>query len=238
MDSLPLRPTSAQVRSLLLSDHSSTRAQFVASFEPEIVGLSEAVTAALASYRDLDDQVATDLRVATVTAFVFTAINAIVSSSQLLLSGMLIPAGNLMRQFGEATAMALLCSSPKLDYYNRFKASPKTFPVHDAVGFAARKTARRELAIDEAAWLRFADINKFYDRFSHPTQLAIASQFMFSSKGMLIVGGEFDVAKTDQYRIELTRRRSAAETLASATQALVAIFLKRRQGAQPHDPPA
>jgi hypothetical protein len=36
---------------------------------------------------------------------------------------------------------------------------------------------------------------------------------MFSSAGMNSIGGEFDVAKSEQYRIELVRRRSAADLL-------------------------
>lgn len=231
IDSFPLRPTSAEVRELLLNDHASTRTQFVSHFGVELSALSEALTAAFVAYRDLDDQVRGELRVATVLGFVFTALNSVVTSSQLLLSGMLIPAGNLMRQYGEATAMALLCSNPKLDTFDRFDAARKTFPVHDAMHLAARKAALRELDINEDDWARFTEINKFYDRFSHPTQLAVASQFMFSRSGMIVLGGEFDSAKVDQYRIEFARRRSAAEVLTSTTRAILKALLVRRNPA-------
>jgi len=61
----------------------------------------------------LDQAVGTNRRIATVT-FVCTATDSLIPSVQLLLSGMPIPSGNLMRQHAEATAMALLCSSPDL----------------------------------------------------------------------------------------------------------------------------
>jgi len=221
LDALPERPSQGEIRSILLRDHSSARAKFVDHFPKEIDAISLALVDVFNRYRDLDVAVGQNIRIATVTAFVFTAANSLVTSVQLLLSGMLIPSGNLMRQYAEASSMALLCSSPALDAFDRFSKNPKTFPVHDSLILVARKHAQRALSVDGPKWKQFMELTKFYDQLSHSTVLALYSQFMFSSPGWLTVGGEFDPGKTKEYGIELTRRVSAAQVLAAMAQELV-----------------
>ncbi len=204
-----------------MSDHASVRGQFASYFAAEIDAIARGLADVLNRYRDLDTAVGKNRRIGTVTAFVYTAANSLLTSVQLLLAGMLIPSGNLMRQYGEATAMALLCSSPALDVFDRVDGSPKTFPVHESLTLVARKRALRALQIDGKAWQGFMSITKFYNDLSHPSVLALYSQFMFAKRGWLILGGEFDQGKLKEYRIELTRRISGARVLASLTEDLV-----------------
>ena len=75
--------------------------------------------------------------------------------------------------------------------------------------------------MNEAAWLNFSNITRFYSSLSHPTALAVTSQFMLGRDGWLSIGGQFDPAKTEQYRVELVRRRSGAQVLVQAGEALV-----------------
>jgi hypothetical protein len=133
---------------------------------------------------------------------------------------MLIPAGHLMRQYGEATAMALLCSSPDLDTFSRLEQSPGEFPAHDSLRLVNRRRTRALLDISADAWQEFMVISGFYDKYSHASELALASQFMFSRSGWLAIGGEFDDAKRPQYQIELRRRVSASHVLTGLTQEL------------------
>ncbi len=213
MEAMPLRPSADQVRSLVLSDHSHTRQQFIDHFGAELDSLVASLARAFGAYRDVDDQSGLGTRASYVAAFFFTALNCLVTSSQLFLAGMLIPAGNLMRQYGESVAMALLCSAPQLDVLARLERDPKRFPIHTSLDLVNRRAARRALAVDHDGWERFHGITKWYDNFSHPSLLVLQSQIMFSSEGMNSIGGEFDGAKTEQYRIELVRRRSAADLL-------------------------
>lgn len=219
----PNRPSKSDTLSLILKDHSPVMRQFREEFGSAIDGVSASLVKAFHGYRDIDDRIRGDLRAATVTAFFFTALNSLVQSTQLLLVGMLVPSGNLMRQYGEASAMAVLCSASGLDIFERFSENRTTFPVHDSLGILKRKTTRRVIPLDPDAWDRFAELTKFYDKFSHPTSLAVASQFMFGATGMLSLGGEFDPAKVDQYRIEIERRRSASEVLGELAGYLVGV---------------
>jgi hypothetical protein len=221
VDTFPANPAKKDVRALILSNHDSVRGQFVAQFGNEIDLISTNLADVLNRYRDLDNAVGKNRRIAMVTAFVYAAANSLLTSSQLLVSGMLIPSGHLMRQHAEAVAMALLCSSPKLDVFERMDKSPKTFPVHESLTMVGRKRSIQALNIDGKAWQEFVNITKFYDDLSHPSVLAVYSQFMFAKRGWLILGGEFDQGKVKEYGIELRRRSSAAKVLASLAEELV-----------------
>lgn len=221
MNTFPANPSKADVRGLILSNHDSVRAQFVAQFGQEIDLIAANLADVLNGYRELDNSVGKNRRVAMVTAFVYAAANSLLTSSQLLVSGMLIPSGHLMRQHAEAVAMALLCSSPKLDVFERMDKNPKTFPVHESLTMVSRKRSLQALAIDGKPWQEFVNISRFYDDLSHPSVLAVYSQFMFSNRGWLILGGEFDNGKLKEYGIEMKRRSSAAKVLASLADELV-----------------
>ena len=57
---------------------------------------------------------------------------------------------------------------------------------------------------------RFA---KFYDKFSHPTLMTIASYSSFADPEKRYIGGYFDHAKIEQYRIEVVSRVNLAGVL-------------------------
>ncbi len=65
--------------------------------------------------------VSADQRAAWVEMFLFAAFNSVLTSAHLLLSGFLIPSGNLMRQFGEACAIAMLASHRKINMLERLE---------------------------------------------------------------------------------------------------------------------
>lgn len=209
---LPLRPTTEEVRGLILADHANTRALYVGAFEPEIASLSDALTRAFLVNRAIDDLVR-DARTGHIAAFYLYALNSLVSSSQLLVSGMLVPSGNMMRQYGESLATAMLFCF-QFDFYERYTRNPQQFSVKDSIKHVGKFMARRSSSANRTAWKTFARITKFYDQFSHASARAVASQLIFASRGRLVtIGGGFDPAKLHQYRIEFVRRRSAADVL-------------------------
>lgn len=213
------------LRQLLFSDGEAVRQQFCERFPDLVEQLIDGLWEAFQQYRELDALVAQDKRLATVVAFYYTALNSLFTSGYLLLIGLLVPAGNLMRHFGEAVAMALLCCDARLDAYDRFTAGLETFPITSAVDRVNRKRTQEILEVDAAAWASFRELTKFYDKYSHASFLSVASQFMFDRPGFLAFGGEFDPSKHDSYHVELTRRTTAAAGLAGLGE-----YLVERQG--------
>jgi hypothetical protein len=197
-----------------MSDHAHVRARFVTEFSTEIDGIVRALTEAYAAYRRLENTVLLDHRSAYVQGFAYAALNSVITSTNLFLVGLQLPSGNLMRQYGEATAMALLCSHPKIDVLARVRKDADSFPYHKAIQLVSREDNRKLLDLKGPEWKTFGEIAKFYDRFSHASFFAVASQTMFDQPGMLIVLGDFDPQKIDAYRIEVKRRQTAATVLA------------------------
>src|SRR5690242_15037331 len=99
-----------QIRALILDDHRRTRANFMALLGPELDIAIAACTGAYNTWIEFDRSVAYDPRTAMVATFCYTAVNSLLTSLHLLVSGLVVPSGNLMRHYGEAVAMALLCS--------------------------------------------------------------------------------------------------------------------------------
>lgn len=217
---LPDDPNAEELRALLLDDGAATRLRFCNTFPTEIEALVQALLAGFQAYRRLDQKVAPDRRRATIVAFYYTALNCVLSSSQLLLAGYLAAAGHLMRHFTEATALCLLFSHPGIDAYDRLCRNHKTFPYHTALELVNRQRNRKLLSIDGDRWRAFMELASFYDPHSHASFFTVSANLLLSQTGMLGIGGEFDPAKLPAYRWELERRVQALHILVEVEPAL------------------
>lgn len=217
---LPEDAGETEIRDLLFRGHGDVRDAFAEAFAEEINECIRAVAEAYSVYRAFEREAPKTKRTAQVQAFVYTALNSLVTSLYLLMSGMLTPAGHLMRQYAEATAMALLCSSPALMTFARFEKEGKRYPIHDALRDVNKKKNRQILDINADGWKTFIEIANFYDQFSHASPLVISAQMMLDRPGMLVLLGDYDTEKSDVYRFEFTRRRSAAVALEQLIVAL------------------
>ena len=109
--------------------------------------------------------------------------------------------------------MALLCSHHAIDVLQRLDRDPKAFPVQDAVRLVQKSRNARLLKVDTAGWQAFQAITEWYDKYSHASALTVATQMMLDQIGDLILGGEFDPGKADEYRKELQLRVSSMTRL-------------------------
>ncbi len=215
----PYDVSEAQIRRELLSNHSHVRGEFLDHFKAEIDELGAALYQAIARLRKFGERVGAkpDLRGAWVEAFLFSALNNVLSSGQLFIAGFPQPAGNLMRAYGESAAMALLLSLPETRVLQRLERDLNKFPVHQALELVERKHNRealKRLGLGRKAWSDFKRITKWYDSYSHPSVFAITGMRKFAKPRAVILGSGFDEAKVAKvYPPELHRRISAAEHL-------------------------
>lgn len=203
----------------LLSGNRRTQRRFWRRFGDEITAVSDALSKVTSRAHRLESAVPLSERSAWVQMFLFMCFDSLFTSSQLLVSGFLVPSGNLMRQFQEAVAMALLCSHRRLSTYDEFVASPDAFRVDRAMRRIGEPEVARQLAIDLVAWANFQEHLKFYHKYSHASALAAASRFMQEGPDGLAYGGEYDPGKEFAYEKELRSRASAAEMLLSVIDA-------------------
>ena len=199
--------------SIVVECDEDTRRQFLDLFTDEIDGVVDGLMEAYAAIHDSTPSLQDDLRAAWIEGFLYSALDCIATSTKLLLMGMAIPAGNLMRQFGEACAMALLCSHQDLDVVQRLQ-SEHGYPTHKAIDAITTKKNRDVLDVDAEGWETFTEITKWYSRFSHASRMGVAANLLFGDEGGYLIGGGFDEEKTEEYRKELRLRGSACQVLA------------------------
>jgi hypothetical protein len=207
---LPYQLSPEEIAVALQSDHSDVRARFKLQFPDLHEQLLIAAQDAYTSFRGFSQDLQPDLRAAWVEAFAFAAYNAAMTSSNLLLAGLLIPSGNLMRHYGEATAMALLCAHTDTQVLEQIEKD-RRYNVQRAVAKVKQAKNRRRLRIDAKGWETFERITSWYDQYSHSSVFAVASLHI-NAGGMTLIT-EFDEGKTGSYAGELTLRASAFRKL-------------------------
>jgi hypothetical protein len=100
-------------------DNQEVRSQFISHFNEEIEAFIPTMASAYEAWQKYDTTVGTDRRRAYVAAFLFNALNNLLASMTLFISGYSIPSGNLVRQTLEAIFTAILCSCKKLQVYQQ-----------------------------------------------------------------------------------------------------------------------
>jgi hypothetical protein len=208
----------SEIRAIVWASNEYTQTLFRKHFGEEIERAIQILGDAYTSFQTLESAVFLDERTATVQMFIHVAIGSVVASIHHLVSGYPIAAGNMMRHFTEATAMALMCSDESTGIYQRYIADQNAFPVHKSPEMLRRKPIKKalkaSLSFDSEAWETVLDIAKLYDTLSHVSPTTLGFHMLFTEGGGLVVGSEFDPEKLSEYRSDVSRRRSAAESLA------------------------
>jgi hypothetical protein len=200
------------VRGILLSGNEETRQKFLQHFGPEIENFVSEMVRAYNRLQEVPPRVPYDKRSAWVDEYLFAAFNSLLTSFHLLISGFNIPAGNLMRHYGEATSMALLLSHRQIDTFDLLEKQLR-FPVQKALNMVKRRRNAQLVGVNQQGWEKFIEITSFYDQYSHPSVFAAASTHVFSSPGSRQIGGEFDLEKKADYQKEIGLAVSAAKRL-------------------------
>ncbi len=203
----------------LLDDDRSVKERFTAHFGPELKELSDRFAEAFLHLPTLYEAANKDGRVqaALVAAFAFCVLDDILVSSKVLLTGKLMPAGNLMRQAVEGIAVVIMCACDGLLIVETRKKSPTTARywklleaadkrVHSHHALAQLEYNRLRLQIAQANIDRLKAAKKHYNQFSHPNLLGFAAKVDLAKAGTVYAGGHFDDEKIEGYRIELRER--------------------------------
>jgi hypothetical protein len=201
----------------LFGDDDEVRSQFISHFNSEIEAFVDSMVSAHESWLKYDKTVGTDKRRAYVAAFLFNALNNLLASMKLFVSGYSIPSGNLVRQTLEAIFTAILCSCKKLQVYqqidrNKFstKDSGKLVLKHSELLNIKKKSIKDAMKI-----------YAFYHKFSHSTLLALAHNISFTTSGTIYVGPSFDAEKLFAYRKEVSGRLNIAKTISNVIEGIL-----------------
>jgi hypothetical protein len=217
---LPSHPSLDEFRAVALSGNDDVLQQFQRHFDQTLNDAVRALHQTYLAFRGLEASCPLVPRVAAVETFLFAAIDAVTTSLALLVRGWPVPAGNLMRQYSEATAIALLFSHPSIDAYDRWERAPDAFDCRAAPHVVARRRNRQLLDLDNEGWARFLQIARWYSQLSHASGVSVGANTLLDGSGGVALNGSFDPSKVDYYEVELVRRRSAADVLRVAMNAM------------------
>ena len=229
--------TSTEFAEIITGSNDAARAAFNKSFPRRIAPIAEAAAIASRELAQFATLKSPDERVHTVYLFLHGALNNTVTSTHLLVAGMPLASGHLMRHYAECIAMAMLCTDPGSGVLAEYSRMSTKYPVHKSAGrLAQAKTAKRLRALlgfDKAAWQCSAKSVAFYDKFSHASPLSMAFLMMLDRPGQLIIGPEYDPGKRKEFGKELTSRRNALRGLSKIIRRIRTALrtVPRRAGA-------
>jgi hypothetical protein len=150
-----------------------------------------------------------------ISSLIFGALSLHVMSTKLLVWGLLVPAGNTMRQVLEIMCMALLASKPRLGYLERYSSDrySTTHAIRDAL-----KNAEKLSLVPEAL-VTLQEARDFYNKFSHPTLLTIAT-YVEVGGNRTYIGASFDEGKQYAYAKKMSTRAQVAGLLNNVIEAI------------------
>ncbi len=202
-----------EFRDAITGSYASVRHEFEQRFSPGIENFVLLTYKAYQRIQTMSKRVPYVDRSAWTYQFLYVALNDLTSAFHLQISGFIVPAGNLMRQFGEAMAMALLCSHKDIDVFDRVQKERTKFPSHRAVQMVKKVRNRKLLGIDAKGWDQLEGISKFYDSLSHAGVYGASAIQVYGVPGAKALGGAFDPAKLDFYQKEMSLSHTAAMRL-------------------------
>jgi hypothetical protein len=182
--------------------------EFVARFPEDVrefhAKITRAAEVCLGFHRSKGDR--RDLDAASL--FLFNGINCLAMSMRLLLSGYLVPSGNLCRNVLESVAIASLISEPKTKCFERLENEEEF--ASQAV-YWMKKNANT-LGYNGEGVQELIDLYKFFHHFSHPSIVSLGS-VVTGGEGPLVLGGIFAANRHDDYKTEIQIRIRLANLL-------------------------
>ncbi|RFU44528.1 hypothetical protein [Paraburkholderia sp. DHOC27] len=215
----PTKPDALMLE--LFSDDRWVKDRFAEHLAQELLELCESLAACFRLMPALNEAAnrTGSVRTALAAAFVFGVLDDILVATKLLLGGKLPAAGNLMRQVVEGIAMAFLCSTDnplivrektktkaavRVHYWERLDNGDSLAQGHLAL--RQLEWNARTLGVSGDAVARLHRSKDHYNPFSHCGTVTIASRVALEEVGMVYIGGHFDPAKLEVYRVEMNER--------------------------------
>jgi hypothetical protein len=175
-------------RALFGLDDEEVRQHFFKNFGDQISQFETTMKDVFQRWLDFDKSFRKDQDSGTVVGVLYMMIVRLIQSMNLLITGNITLSGAAMRQVIEAIAVAILFSKRELPYLKL--AWQKKFSVNKAVDKIIKH--QKKLKLDKEALKIMKDSITFYDKFSHPTILAMGDTMQLDGIGIYYLGASFD----------------------------------------------
>lgn len=212
----------------VFDDDNWVKEEFTRHFSSELLMFAEVLADAFRRYPELDalakDE---DEQALYVFAFVHAIFDDLITSTKLLVTGKMVPSGNLMRQALEGMAVAVLCSSRKLlliptkhksmgsvsvKYWELIKAIDRRVESNKAL--AHLELNRTQLSVTRDSIEELKRGIKIYHQFSHPSIASLVARVRETETGFTqFMGGVFNEAMIPRYKFEIGQRTNLSRVL-------------------------
>jgi len=183
--------------------------QFIETYSDQCEEFVSRITSAFQRFQPLDQKLSKVEYGAYLAAITYASLSNHVLAFRLILLGALVPAGNLQRYVLESIALALLGSDRGLPMFQEYIDG--RYSTTKAIPQVIRH--RERLGLNMPALRQLQSAVRFYDRYSHPTVVTLATTMTMREDGAgVVLGGIFDESKKDVYRQEIESRVSLAGT--------------------------
>lgn len=222
-----------EVVKAIFHDNNEIVNEFSKKYPEEIIKFSELYSTAYKKYLELNRLTTNteNTQIAHVTAFTCLMLDNLLLSLKLFVLGYTIPSGNLMRQVVETVALTALCS---LNEEITIRKNKKNINIHfykhfynkmpDAKSHLAMKYLEGNLKlmrINNDAFQVLRRSQNFYNNYSHPTELGLATIISFASRGKTYICGSFDEGKIGEYSKELHERINFCKIMPNIVEGLI-----------------
>lgn len=150
--------------------------------------------------------------------FLISAFNYLLFSMKLLVSGQLVPSGNLVRSFCETISVALLCSSDKINVFEHIINNPSKVSYQKMPDKLNNKENKKILGIDRMEYGLDKDVIKFYHKYSHGTLFANLSFYNITEDNSPCIGNFYGPGKEQMYKMEIDGRNRFCKMLISTIE--------------------
>lgn len=190
--------------------------EFGKHLSKELLGFAEILAASFKKFPQIDSLAGNDEQAAFVAGFIHGVFDDLIVSMKLLVSGKLMASGNLMRQAIEGVGVAVLCTSAlvwvrrgkgnpiRVKYWERVKRGDSLVQSHKVIEHLELNC--EDLGLNRAAVEKLKKARKHYHQFSHPGMLGMATRMSLGECGPIYIGGSFDEAKLEAYKVEIAER--------------------------------
>jgi len=199
-----------EIREVLTGIHdASITSSFIEKYSTECEEFVAVMARAFQYFRGLDSSLSKTEYGAYLAGVAYAALSNHVLSLRLILLGLVVPAGNMQRYVLECIALALLGSDRGLPMFQEYINNK--YSTSKAIKHVIKHHKR--LTLNKCALEKLKCASRFYDKYSHPTPLTLATTMSPGEDGPCIVlGGIYDESKEPAYKKEIESRLGLANT--------------------------
>ena len=198
-------------------------------YHEELLEFSEIISKCHKNYQLFNNIKNSTDRIIQVGGFAYLSFDNAYTSMKLLMIGYLTPSGNMLRQSLESACMAVLLATDceieiaakkgknrKIKFYEDFANDEKHTQSYKAVSYVDNN--QEILGVNGKSISSFIKGKQFYNQYSHPSKMSMASRLTRANNISWLMGGGYDIGKKSIYDIEVETRVNYAEVLPTFIQ--------------------